>query len=220
MTDLFKWYNLIFYIPLAIGLLSVVVIAFSGVEHEVGAHIHADFHADADNDADSDNDGDNDGEAQNWFLGLLGIGRVPLTIIFMTLLLIFGGVGASLNTIQGPLMRLWKGFEWLCPWVSLTGATIATLFGTAFISRTVSRFMPTTETDSMKTVDLVGCYGIITLSCDKTHIGLAQLKNPKGDLYQVQCRSESPLGKGTAILTTEYDVTSKVFTVEVDPTSG
>jgi hypothetical protein len=212
MSDFLEWYNLIFYIPLAIGILSVIGVGFSEVGHDVG--VHADLHGDVHVDADSD--GDHDGESQgNWLLGFLGIGQVPLAISFMTLFLIFAGTGICMNIVLGILIKWWSGFAWISVFI----ATIVMFFGTAFISRTVVRFLPTAETDSVRKVDLIGCTGTVTLGCDKTG-GLAQITNKKGDRYQIQCRADKLIPKGTQILTYEYNEASDVFTVVVDPTVG
>jgi membrane protein implicated in regulation of membrane protease activity len=214
MSDFMEWYNLIFYIPLAIGILSVLGIGFSGVGHDVGIHgdIHGDLHVDSDHDA----DGDHDGEGQStwgWVLGFLGFGRVPIAISFMSLFLIFGGTGICINTLISALINIWSGFAL----VSVSVALVVMFFGTAFVSRTVGRFMPTTETDSVRKSDLIGCTGTVTLNCDKSG-GLAQIRNKRGDLYQVQCRSDKPIAKGTPILTYEYSESSDVYTVITDPT--
>lgn len=212
MSDFLKWYNLIFYIPLAIGILSVLGVGFSGAGHDVGVHgdIHGDFYTDADSDADGDQDGEGQG---NWFLGFLGFGRVPIAISFMSLSLIFAGTGICMNTILGALIQMWSGFAL----ISVAIATIVMFFGTAFVSRTVGKFMPTTETDSVKKVDLIGCTGTVTIACDSSG-GVAQICNRNGDRYQIQCRSDKPILKGTPILTFEYNEVIDVYTVVIDPT--
>ena len=212
MSDFLKWYNLIFYIPLAIGMLSVIGVGFSDVGHDVGLHgdLHGDLHADADSDSDGDHDGDSD---ENWFLDFLGFGRVPLAISFMSLFLIFAGTGICMNILLGVLIDLWSGFAV----ISVVVATIVMFFGTAFVSRVVGRFMPTTETDSVRKGDLIGCTGLVTLDCDKTS-GIAQIRNKNGDRYQIQCRSEKPIPKGTPILTYEYSEAYDTYTVIIDPT--
>jgi len=214
MSDFFKWYNLIFYIPLAIGILSVLGVGFSGAGHDVGVHgdIHGDFHLDGDHDAEGDQDGEGQG---SWLLGFLGFGRVPLAISFMSLSLIFAGTGICMNTILGALIKVWSGFAL----ISVAVASITMFFGTAFVSRTVGKFMPTTETDSVKKVDLIGCIGTVTLACDSTG-GVAQITNRSGDRYQIQCRSDKPIAKGTPILTFEYNEALDVYTIVVDPTIG
>jgi Protein of unknown function (DUF1449) len=211
--DFLKWYNLIFYIPMIIGLLSVLGIGFSGIDHDVG--IHADAHGDFHSDHDADGDHDSEGQGpRSYILGLLGIGRVPLAISVMSLFLIFAGAGICMNIFLGKLIELWDGFAM----ASVVVALIATFFGTAFINRLVGRFMPTTETDSVCKMDLIGCTGVATLSCDQSG-GLAQIKNKSGDLYQIQCRADHLIPKGSQILTIEYYESSDSFTVVIDPTN-
>jgi len=214
MSDFLKWYNLIFYVPMAIGLLSVLGIGFSGVGHDVGLHadVHGDFHPD--HDTGGDQDGDHDWQG-NWILGFLGIGRVPIAISFMSLFLIFAGAGICMNILLSKLIELWSGFAF----ASIVVALIATFFGTAFVSRVVGRFMPTTETDSVCKMDLIGCTGVATLPCDSSG-GLAQIRNKKGDLYQIQCKADQLIPKGSSILTIEYNESSDSFTVVIDPTVG
>jgi membrane protein implicated in regulation of membrane protease activity len=210
MSDFLEWYNLIFYIPMAIGLLATLGLGISGVDHDVGLHANVDGDFSGDHDASGDYDGEGD-----WILGFLGIGRVPIAITFMSLFLIFAGVGICMNILLGGLIKQWSGFAL----ASVAVAFIATFFGTAFVSRLVGRVMPTTETDSVKKIDLIGCTGVATLPCDSSG-GLAQIKNPKGDLYQIQCKSEKPILKGSKIMAIEYEETSDTFTVVVDPTFG
>lgn len=206
MTDFLKWYNLIFYLPMAIGLLSVLGIGFSGVGHDVG--VHADVHAD--HDADGGHDGDGQGV---WILGFLGIGRVPIAISVMSLFLIFAGTGICMNILLSKLIEVWGGFAL----ASVGVALVASFFGTAFVSRMVSKYMPTTETDSVVKLDLLGCTGVTTLPCDSNG-GLAQIRNKNGDLYQIQCKSDQPIPKGVQVLTIEYHESSDSFTIVVDPT--
>jgi hypothetical protein len=131
----------------------------------------------------------------------------------MTMNLLFAGTGICMNTLLGRLIT------W-CSWFALfsVGAAIIVMFfGTAFVSRIVGKFMPTTETDSVTKADLLGCTGIVTLACDKNS-GLAQIRNHAGDLYQIQCRSDNPIPKGAQILTVEYNTPFDTYLVVVDPT--
>jgi membrane protein implicated in regulation of membrane protease activity len=223
MEQFIEWYNLIFYLPLAIGLLFALG---AGVDfgHDIPhGDVHADIHADADHDAEHDHDGEG---TQNSILGFLGIGRVPLAISFMALFLIFAGTGLICNIVIGFLIKAWSGFAL----ISIGVALIASFFGTAFVSRMVSRVMPTTETDSVTKHDLLGCAGTITLDCvgassaspdgrvQKTNaLGMAQITNSKGTMYQIRCVSDKPLLYGTKIITIDYDSKADCFTVDVDP---
>ena len=223
MEQFMEWYNLIFYLPLAIGLLFALG---AGIDfgHDVS---HGDVHADMPADADHDVEHDHDGEVtQNSILGFLGIGRVPLAISFMALFLIFAGTGLIFNTILGFLIRVWSGFAL----ISIVAALISSFFGTAFVSRIVSRVMPTTETDSVTKHDLLGCFGTITLDCigsssaspdgrifKTSALGMAQISNSKGTMYQIRCVSDKSLMYGTKIITIDYDSKTDCFTVDVDP---
>ena len=212
MEQLFAWQNLIFYLPLAIGLLFALGAGMDfGHDADVHADVHADIHADADGDADHDHDG---GSSHNAVLGFLGIGRVPLAISFMAMFLIFAGTGLITNIIIGFLINAWSGFAL----ISVAAAVVVSFFGTAFVSRSIARIMPTTETDSVTKHDLLGCSGKIILdSTSSDSIGIAQIINRKGDMYQIQCKSDKPIAYGTKILTIDYNSKTDCFTVDIDP---
>lgn len=218
MEHFVVWYNLIFYIPLAIGLLFVL-----GAGFDFGHDIHTDAHADADHDActDHDSDSDHDHEGSRLggrMLGFLGFGKVPVAISFMALFLIFGGTGLITNIILGFLINVWGGFAIL----SVATAVVCAFFGTAFVSRFVSQVMPTTETTSVTKHDLLGCSGKVILedSTSNPPQGIAQILNANGDMYQIRYISDKPLPYGSKILTIDYDQQSDRFTVEPDPTAG
>jgi hypothetical protein len=210
METVLKWYNLMFYIPLAMAILSALG---AGFEHDIhgDADIHGDIHADGDQDADQDSEHTGLGMR---FLGFLGFGKVPLAISLMTLLLLYAGTGLMCNTILKPAIDLFSGFAL----ISVAVAVFVTFFGTAFVSRTIGRLLPTTETNSVKKNDLVGCSGKIILDCNQVGIAIAQIKNRSGGLYQIQCKSDIKLDFGMKILTIDYDSTSDFFTVVQDPT--
>lgn len=196
MSDFLQWYNLIFYLPLGFGILISLGAGFTGLEHDAG------------HDVDSDLDG------RESFFSILGFGKVPLAIVLASLFLVFGEAGICFNFILHWAIPSWQGFAV----VSVLGASIATFFGTAFISRLLVKYLPTTETDSVSKQDLVGCPGTITVACDESS-GYAHITNARGDLYQIGCRSVEPLPRGTKILTIDYNESSDTFRVDVDPTS-
>jgi hypothetical protein len=207
MAQLLVWYNLIFYIPLALGILSVVGVAFSGFEHDIGIHVDGAVHGDSDGDGEHDGGGIGKG-----ILSLLGFGKVPVAISIMVVLLTFGGIGVTMNNLLEPLIRHWSGFAL----GSIACAFVGMFFLSAFISRLIGRVMPSTETDSVTSHDLIGCSGTLILPADSKG-GLAQLRNKKGELYQVQCRSDSSIPKSSAILTIDYNASGDFYTVVRDP---
>jgi membrane protein implicated in regulation of membrane protease activity len=230
LDSLLAWGNLVFYIPLVVGLLLVVGMALgvadTGHDLEGHAELGADGagHVGADGGHDAgghDTGGHGDGghgqagghgSAAQGLLSLLGFGRVPLMILLTTLCLLFGGSGIILNNSLGALgiHGGWAG------WISLPGALVCTLVVTPFLARLVARLMPTTETASMSKEDLFGCTGTLILPSDRDS-GLVQVRRG-GDVYQLPCRSAVPLAKGTTVLVTDYDDPQRAYSVCVDPT--
>jgi len=215
LEELFAWYNLVFYLPLALGVLLVLGMALGAAEpsHDLGDHDAAGPDGDAGADGDAHDAEHDAGGGSHSLLSLLGFGRVPVMILATTMCLVFGGVGVILNTgltaiVSAPNLMVWG---------SLAGAFVATLVLTGFLSRLLARLMPSTETDSMSKEDLVGCTGTLVLSADERG-GLVQVIRG-GDVYQVPCRSSSPLPKGAAVLVTDYDEHHKVYGVCPDPTT-
>jgi membrane protein implicated in regulation of membrane protease activity len=215
---LFAWYNLLFYIPLAMGLLMVLGVVLGIAEMPHGL----DVDGDGDHDLSPDHDADHGAEhgathehngGSRAFFSLIGFGKAPVLILVMAMTLIFGGTGTIVNLFIAPLLRITGVFVV----ISFAAALLAMVFLTGFIARTVSHFMPTLETESCTKRDLVGCGGSILLDADSAS-GLVQISK-KGDVYQASCRSSEVLAKGTSVLVTDYDDAQKVYIVCRHPAS-
>ena len=141
----------------------------------------------------------------------LGLGRVPLSILLMVLLITWGVIGFIANVILSPLM------PW--PWLAVLGSLPAAGLGSAFITRgvvrVVGRFLPTMETYARRTGELVGTAGEATYDIDH-QFGMAHVRDSRGDLFQVACRvypDDKPIQKGTKVLLVDYDDDQKWFFV-------
>jgi membrane protein implicated in regulation of membrane protease activity len=217
VMKLFAWYNLIFYIPLAAGVLLILGVAL-GVELPHGVDVDAHPDMDADGGADGHGaDGDqqsHDGHASGQgLLALLGFGKAPVLVLIMAMALIFGGTGTIANLFLASLLQTSGVFVF----ISIAAASMAMVTFTGLIGRVVNRFMPTLETTSVKRKDLVGCTGSLVLAADPKG-GLAQISKD-GDIYQVSCRSSEPLGRGVPVLVIEYDSDQNVYLVTRNPLS-
>jgi membrane protein implicated in regulation of membrane protease activity len=219
---LFAWYNLLFYIPLGIGLLMVLGVVLGITEMPHGIDVDGDHDFSPGNDASPDHDTDHGAEhgathehngGSRVFFSLIGFGKAPVLILVMAMTLIFGGTGTIVNFFIAPLLRFTGAFVV----ISIAAALFTMVSLTGIIARTVARFMPTLETESCTKHDLVGCGGSIVLDSD-TASGLVQISK-KGDVYQVSCRSSEVLTKGTSVLVTDYDATQKVYVVCRHPAS-
>ena len=223
---LLDWYNLIFYIPLAVGLLMALGMAVGVMDLPHGIDMDGDGQPDAwvgaeatvehdiGHGAEHDASHDAEGHQDSGFkpLALLGFGKVPFLLVCMTMLLVFGGAGVILNMVFGKLLTATGGALAL---VSALAAFILMVLLTGTFSKLVSRFMPTLETNSTSKGDLVGCTGTVTLAFD-THKGVAQIRRD-GDLYQIQYTSSEKVTKGQSVLITSWDSESKMYDVSADP---
>ena len=210
MLDLLAWYNLIFLIPLALGLILAVGTATGIGEygHDVdmdGDGIPDDFHADGDH-------GAHDGEARSGFTGYLGIGKAPTSLVIMTILLTYGGLGFVWNFLLEPLRH---SFGDITPTVLSVGLDIGvTLMSVGFLTRTFGRLLPSKETSSTTLGDLIGATGVVTLGIlrpgpvEGTEVspccGSAQV-SVDGDIYNILVRADEEIPQGTRVLVVGYD---------------
>jgi hypothetical protein len=144
-------------------------------------------------------------------LGWLGLGRVPLSIILMVLMLTWGAIGFLINYVLWPVMPV----EWMVALVSLPAAAMGSTAITRGVVRLLARYMPTTETSARPRAKLVPSRGEALYAIDHT-FGLASVRTRDGDLFQVSCRTyegRQPIAKGTPVLLVDYDAQQEVFYV-------
>lgn len=220
MEYLFAWQNLIFLIPLAVGILLVFGSAFGGSDHDADHDVDHDVDHDADG---HDHDGhkgavDPGGEHETLVmraLTLLGVGRVPLTAVLMMMALLFGGFGMILNMIMSSI-----GLPaWVYGPASACVAFIGMLALTGRAVKLLNRFMPTTETYRVSRHDLAGSTGTLLFAASATE-GYAQVKDHEGNIHNVQCRTtRGMLPKGGKVLVIEYDEDRQLYIVAEDPSA-
>jgi membrane protein implicated in regulation of membrane protease activity len=215
-----SWHNLVFLIPIALAVVlmfgSALGLADFGSDVDVDADADldadADVNADADADADADTDGDHDADGGHSVLALLGVGRVPLSLLLMTALSLFGGIGLCTSTILTPVVG-----GSVAGGIALATAATGALVLTGIVARVVARVLPSTETYAGDEIDLVGCTGIALLDIHES-FGVAHVADDGGALMKIRCRTyEGCIEKGEPVLVTELDPVTHVFTVEKSP---
>ncbi len=111
---------------------------------------------------DPDIDGDLAG-AGDGLLGILGFGKVPLMILLMLMLGLFGMIGLSgqmvLQNLTGSL---------LTPWLAIPLAAFASLPLTGAIARPLAKILPRDETTAVGRDTLVGRFATIELGKAET----------------------------------------------------
>ncbi|WP_435199623.1 YqiJ family protein [Qipengyuania sp. 902] len=137
-------------LPFAAALVVMLVLA---VVQLIGV---ADL-GDADLDAGGDADGMPDASMFDGLLTLLGIGRVPLTIWLALFLLLFAGIGLSIQELAESLTG-----SPLYSWLAALFAGVAAVPVTGVFARPLGHVMPKDHTTAVSTESLIGRRATIT----------------------------------------------------------
>jgi hypothetical protein len=223
MMDLLQWWNLIFLLPLLCAAVYHLLLAVGAVatESDADADVEADTHLEAGGDGELDHGlehstladhghhgGDHGGGALGKALMLLGIGKVPLSIILVSWCYVWGVAGYASNQLLGGLAP-----GQLVVWPSILVAAAAAIVLTRFLAGGLSRVLPKTESYGVYTRDLVGRPAIVRYAITPT-FGTAQVYDQHGTLHEVDCRvrpSEEPIPAGAQVALADYDEAKQVF---------
>lgn len=224
--DILSWHNLIFYVSIAFGLVVGLGSAFGGHGGDADGDADADAEADADGDADHDADAGHDAAHSlevagqvaprraslgRLVLRMLGVGKAPIAVMLMTFFLVYGFAGIILNQLLARVMP--QGFAWLSLGLAFVIASVLT----RFIAGAIHRVMPTFETYSVSSRDLVGRMGTLILPADARN-GTAQVHDHEGNIHQIACRTDGPaIPKGTSVLIVQYVSEGDTYLVERNP---
>lgn len=210
MTELLTWWNLLFLLPLVAGLL-LILLQMSGVasEHE------------ADHDSDGEGGG-HMGESDDDSLlaraaSLLGVGRVPTSIVVTTFLLLWGFCGWATLQIVAPALG---GPLAVAPATAV--ALAGSLAGTRLFTRLVSKALPPSESYATGRRELIGHEGEALFAINET-FGRARVRDDYGNLQEVSCRIESgatAVNPGDRVWLRRYDEAQDAYVVtNEDPLS-
>ena len=192
--------------------------ADADVDADTDADVHADADADADADAhDADSDHDTDGDARETahtpahtaVLAWLGVGRVPLSLIAIMLLLTWGAAGFVTNAILRPRA------DWAAARISIPAALAASLLIARSMVLLVARFVPLNQNLALRRGDLVGETGHALFGIDE-RFGLVAVRDQRGDLKQLPCRIAAgvePIPRGARVRLVAYRADDRVFFV-------
>lgn len=234
-----QWFNILFLLPLAMALIYLGVYAVSGwtfgdaeIDHDfdhdvdVDANVEADINHDIEAEHDVDVEADSDVESEGsgaptavgttsseGILSWLGVGRVPLSLILMLLLMSFGVIGFIANQVAHDFVR-----DGAIIFISLPIAIAGSAAMTRVTTRLLNRFMPMNETYAEHKKELLGLNGEALFAIDD-QFGLAAVRDRRGNRHQVPCRVDRgrpAIEKGTAVTLVGYSAQQQVFTVIPD----
>ena len=177
-------------------------------DSDAPAHLESDTSADSHADAEHTSDGR---IGSHHVLSWLGLGRVPLSIVLMVLMISWGTIGFLIN------LALWRrtGTGPSVSSISLPAAIIGSLLFTRMITTFVARWLPTSETYVHRRHDLLGCTGEALFPIDN-RFGMVTVRDTDGDLFQVPCRvqeGQDSIPKGHRVRLVAYNGKQQVFYV-------
>lgn len=241
MQWLLEWQHLVFLIPLFFGMLLVSgsltgLIGHGDVDHEFHvAEADHDVAGDADHDVEQDPmhaahvvapeqhteaHGHHDLHDRGLVaktLSLLGIGRVPLSIILTTASFLWGGIGMAVSFVVEPVL----GIGFVSGGIAVVVAWFAMTVGTGSLARLIARVMPSSETYRITKRDLIGRTGTALFAIASQSSGYVQVNDHEGNLHQVRvCVRDEEIPKGSTVLLYQYDHEEDLYFARSAPMVG
>jgi hypothetical protein len=204
--ELLEWWNLIFLLPAFAALLYLLLLALGALPAE-GEHgdlhvevhgAHFEFHP-HDLAGDISHDVLHESDPFRGVLSLIGVGRIPLSLVVMS------------------FCFLWGFFGWVANQVFSSVIPNPALF-TRLLAVRLGRLMPSTESYGASTRELVGRIADVRYAITETS-GTVQLHNQYGSLYEVPARvrpGEPPIPSGERVILWRYDEAEGAFLAAQD----
>lgn len=178
--------------PFAAALAMMLVLA---IVQMIGV---ADF-GDADVDLDVDGESMPGAGMFDGLFTLLGIGRIPLTIWLALFLLMFAGIGLSIQELAQSLTG-----SPLYSWIAAVTAGVAAIPATGVFARPLGRILPKDHTTAVSTESLVGRRATISIGVARTGSpARARVKDIHGQTHRVMVEpheESSELHEGDEVL--------------------
>ena len=180
----------------------------------------ADGHGDADHDGDHDGDHDDDGgEHGGWMervVGPLGVGKIPLSFIWPSYLMVFGITGLVANSAWvGEAIPL-GNLAWTLP----LGLVIA-YAAVAVVTRFLTPVLATREQEATTTAELSGLEGIVISRQVTPEFGEIRIRDRSGHVLRLPCRlapGHPTVSEGQSVVVVGKEgAWLKVVPFDVDP---
>ncbi len=207
-----QWWNLLFVLPF-VGALFYILLLCSGAiaaDHDLGFTVEGDADHGIDHETGIEHIHDLNPGLLSSIVNLLGIGKVPLSIILISFCCIWGFTGFAANTLLNPILP-----PFLFVWVSLFIALTAAVVFTRSLANLIARVMPATETYAISPAQLVGKWAEATTRIDET-FGQAIVHDDTGVIHTVQClvkSGEPSIPSGSQVILMFFDKKRSVFFV-------
>lgn len=221
LSSLLAWANAPFTVALCVAVVFALMqmtgllglLAGGGEhdgEHDVDADADHDVDADADHDVDADHDADADQDADqpgfgSQLLAGLGVGKVPLSIIWQTYAVSFGFAGIAANTVYlgraGALPPV--NLAWTLPLAAVFGYVVTRLLGSA-----LGKLLADPKQEATTRKQLLGATGVVISTKIDAEFGEVRLLDKTGHTLRIVCRTregEERIPEGREVVIVDYD---------------
>lgn len=206
LESLLTWASVPYVVSIGVAVLFALLQATGLLGLLAGGDDHdGDADGDADSDAD-DADGDHDHDAQGFsVLADLGVGRVPLSILWQTFAFAFGFAGVAVNVFYLSSAHV------LPLWTLAVSLPLALVFGyvvTRQVGRIVARVVADPAQEATSRAGLVGQTGVVISSKVNAEFGEVRIRDRSGHVVRVACRvrvDDSVVPEHAEVVVVEYD---------------
>jgi hypothetical protein len=198
--ELLAWWNLIFEVPFALLVLYALAMALGVVPDSEMADPEAELGVDP--------------GMLFKALSLLGVGRVPFSLVISSFVLLWSVLGWSSNFLLSATALP----PHLYVWISVAVASAGAATGTRVLAGGLARILPTHESYGVPEAGLVGSTAEVLHRVDES-FGMARLRDPWGNIVDVRCvlaAGAPPQARGAQVILADYDPATRIFTVRPD----
>jgi hypothetical protein len=208
-----QWQNLIFLLPMLAAILYILLMTVGlfwgeGGDLDTGHDVHVDVEHNVGSAGHDAGNGHGSHVPHVSLLGrtfgLLGIGKVPMSILWLSICLIWGAAGLLLNVFLGmEAMRQ-----------NILFAALAAVVGARLVAEGLALLLPREESYHTPKAELVGQVGEVLYEVTTTS-GTVRLRDPSGNLLDLDCRIQDGAGikAGTKVVLQVYEPGADVYYV-------
>jgi len=150
-------------------------------------------------------------------LSVLGLGKVPVSILMTCLMVIFGATGLIANGLFSHVLP-WSWGPTVYFWPSLGSALLVSFTLTGTVAKGLSRIMPTTETYASGPEDLIGSVGIAVFPLRVGHKGVVNARDPGGTVQRIAAvPMDGDVPKGAEVIIVRHHREGDYYDVSASP---
>ena len=184
------------------------------IHHDLDSDIGHDIDHDIDHDLDHDVEHDISRDSLSGFswLAFIGIGKAPLMVVILIVLMTTGLLGWLVNGLAVGILGFFPGLLLLATFlVSLLAGSLVT----SRVTRFIGRALPPVSTTATRAQGLVGRPGTVISPFVDGRYGMVHLRDDGGTLISLFAitEDEQPIVRGESVILLSYDATQRRYLV-------